>query len=289
VAARQRRFVQKEQLFEAGLGRGAITHRLKNGRLHERYPGVYRVGPDVGEPRAEEMAAILYFDGYAVLSHRSAAVLWGLMTESPDAVTVTSVGRDIRSQPGLIVHRTTHLDRHDIRAREGLPATSPARTLLDLAATENADELEEALAVSQMRGLASDQEIEMAIQRAPRRSGVARLRRLVTNEGAAGYTRSRAERRMRALLKRAGLQQPLVNAPLHGFTVDFLWPDSRLVVEVDGYEFHGDRRAFERDRRRDQILVAAGYRVIRITWRQLRDEPLAVVVRIAQALAAVAA
>lgn len=276
-------------MLAAGIGRGAIAHRLKNGRLHERYAGVYRVGPDVGEPWADEMAAILYFGGYAVLSHRTAAALWGFIDTTPDGVSVTLAGRDARSRPGLTVHRTTHLDRRDLRLRDGLPATAPARTLIDLAAVASDAELEEAMAIARMRGLASDREIELAIERAGPRAGVARIKRLLHGAGGEGFTRSRAERRMRTLLARASLPQPLVNAQLHGFTVDFLWPREKLVLEVDGYQFHGDRRAFERDRRRDQILVAAGYRVIRITWRQLRDEPLAVLARIAQALIAAAA
>jgi very-short-patch-repair endonuclease len=85
-------------------------------------------------------------------------------------------------------------------------------------------------------------------------------------------------------VKRAGLEQPLSNHHLHGHLVDFVWLEQRLIVEVDGYDTHRDRAAFERDRRRDQILTAAGYRVIRITWRQLTQEPLAVIARIAQAL-----
>jgi very-short-patch-repair endonuclease len=288
VAAAQRRQVMREQLFAAGIGRGAIAHRLKNGRLHHRYPGVYRVGPDTGEPWADETAVILYFGGQAVLSHASAAALWGLKSPPPPHVVVTTIGHGARSRPGLVVHRTTRVDRSDVRRRDGLPVTSPARTLIDLASEADGDDLEEALAIARMTRLASDREIERALAHAPHRPGVARLMRLL-DTGGEGFTRTRAERRMQALVRQAGLPAPLVNVQLHGFTVDFLWADSKLVVEVDGYEFHADRKAFEHDRRRDQILVAAGYRVIRITWRQLRDEPLAVIVRIAQALTAAAA
>jgi very-short-patch-repair endonuclease len=111
------------------------------------------------------------------------------------------------------------------------------------------------------------------------------IRQLLRANDDSGYTRSEAERRMRRLAQAAGIDQPLVNVPLLGFVVDFLWPDQRLVVEVDGYQFHGHRQKFESDRRRDQQLVAAGYRVVRVTWIQLRDEPIAVITSIAQALA----
>jgi very-short-patch-repair endonuclease len=107
---------------------------------------------------------------------------------------------------------------------------------------------------------------------------------LATEPGST-YTRSKAERLIRRLMRAAELPQPLVNQPLNGFTVDFLWPDARLILEVDGHRTHGDRLAFERDRRRDQVQVAAGYTVIRVTWRQLQQEQMAVMARIAQALA----
>jgi very-short-patch-repair endonuclease len=103
-------------------------------------------------------------------------------------------------------------------------------------------------------------------------------------EGAT-YDRSRAERLMRTLCRQADLQQPGVNVQLNGFLVDFYWPDHRLIVEVDGYRTHGNRQAFESDRRRDQVHVAAGFVVIRITMWQLENEPMAVIARIAQALA----
>jgi len=125
--------------------------------------------------------------------------------------------------------------------------------------------------------------------RAPRRKGATRLRALLETGEASGLTRLWTERRMRSLLKAAELPQALVNAPLHGYVADFLWPQYKLIVEVDGFNFHSSRSAFEHDRRRDQKLAAAGYTVIRVTRRQLRDEPYAVIARIAQAIAARAA
>jgi len=137
-------------------------------------------------------------------------------------------------------------------------------------------------------GLVRDPEIEAAIARCPTRAGTARMRRVLSAEGSSGFTRSDAERRVRALIRQGKLPQPETNVRLLGYEVDFLWRAERLVVEVDGMAFHGHRRAFERDRGRDQVLVAAGYRVIRVTRLQLEREPLAVLARIAQALGAAA-
>jgi very-short-patch-repair endonuclease len=204
-------------------------------------------------------------------------------------VIVAVVCKGAHSRPGLRVHRTTGLDRRDLRAHNGLPLTAPARTLFDLAAEEPDAALEEAVAVARQKGLAADHEIRPAIARAPGRNGAARLACLLDEGHASGFTRSKAERRMRALLRAAELPQPQGNAPLLGYTAGFLWAEHKLVVEVDGYLFHSDKASFESDRRRDQVFAAADYTVVRVTWAQLWEEPLAVVARIAQALVARAA
>jgi very-short-patch-repair endonuclease len=282
----QKGFAQREQLFAAGLGRGAITHRLGTGRLREWHRGVYLVDRLAPEPLGEEWAAMLHFEGHAALSHRSAAAIWGLLEPTPGDVVVTVVGVDRRSRPGIRVHRIQSLDRRDLRLRDGLPVTSPPRTIVDLA---HDPDLEEAIAVAQARGYASLDEIWAAMSRAPRCKGAARLRALLETGEASGLTRSWTERRMRSLLRAAELPQPLANVPLLGYVADFLWPELKLIVETDGFESHSSRSAFEHDRRRDQKLAAAGYTVIRVTCRQLQDEPYAVIARIAQAIAARAA
>jgi very-short-patch-repair endonuclease len=286
VAALQKGFVDSDQLHAAGLGRGAIQHRVKTRRLHLYHPGVYLVGRPSLEPLGAEMAAVLFFRSHAVLSHRTAATLWGLLQPTPGDVVVTVVGVDRRARPGIRVHRTQHLDRRDIRLRHGLPVTSPPRTILDLATDPD---LEEAIAVAQARDYASLDEIRAALARSPRCKGAARLRALLETGEDSGLTRSWTERRMRALLKAAELPQPLANVPLLGYVADFLWPELKLIVETDGFDFHSSRSAFEHDRRRDQKLAAAGFTVIRVTPRQLREEPYAVIARIAQAIAARAA
>lgn len=289
VASRQRGLIVREQLVAAGIGRGAIGHRVANGSLARVHRGVYLVGHDAPVPYVQEMAAALRYRGFAIVSHRSAAAVWHLLPQPSPVVDLTAVGADIRSSPGIRVTQTNGLDRRDFRWRDGLPLTAPARTMIDLAGELEDDmELERALAELRVQRLARDIELETAMDRAPTRKGVARLRNLLSAEHGPALTRSQAEALMCRRCETAGLPRPSVNERICGLEVDFLWRDARLVVEVDGGTFHRHPRAFERDRKRDQILVAAGYRVIRVTWRQLTEEPMAVMVRIGQALAVTA-
>jgi very-short-patch-repair endonuclease len=201
-----------------------------------------------------------------------------------ERVEVTLFARRAHSREGLIAHRVSSLDRADVRRRRGIPVTAPARTLVDLAGCESQLVLENAYAECRRRGLARDAEIRAALARAPRRAGADRLRALL-DAGRAALTRSKAERLLLELIRAAELPEPLANATVSGHMVDLLWPEQRLIVEFDGWETHGRRDSFESDRRRDQRLVATGYRVVRITWRQLEQEPYAVIARLAAALA----
>ncbi|HET7047649.1 MAG TPA: DUF559 domain-containing protein, partial [Solirubrobacteraceae bacterium] len=167
---------------------------------------------------------------------------------------------------------------------DGIPLTTPARTICDLAATEPLRDVESALAEARIHRLATDRQINAVIARASTRPGAPIIRKLLEAEADTGYTRSKAERRLRDLIHDADLDRPLFNEPVLGYVVDVVWPDQRLIVEVDGYAYHSHRAAFERDRRRDQQLIAAGYRVIRITWIQLRDRPIETIATIARAL-----
>jgi very-short-patch-repair endonuclease len=286
IAALQRGFIHRRQLLAAGLSRSAIAHRLGQRRLFAYHRDVYLVGRRTLEPLGREMAAVLHLDGFALLSHRSAAAIWGLI--DPDhggveAVQLTLVGRDRHSGSEIRFHRVASVAPADIRCRSRLPVTSPARCVVDLAGSGSQLELENAVAECRRRGLASDREIRSALGRNPRATGAKRLLELI-DSGRAALTRSVAERRLLELIRAAELPQPLANAAVCGHVVDLFWPEQRLIVEFDGWETHGRRTSFETDRRRDQRLVAAGYRVIRITWRQLQHEPLAVIARLAAAL-----
>lgn len=284
TAGAQRGLAHRSQLKAVGLGRGAIAHRLSVGSLHRVLPAVLAVGHPVLEPLAAETAALLYAGDDCVLSHETAAAFWR-MAEAVPRVAITVIGRKVRPQPGLQVYRVRTLDARDVRMRWGFPVTAPARTLIDWAGVTAGRELERALNEARVQKLVSDSELQAALERCPLRSGVGRLRRLLETEQGPAPMRSEAEWRLRQLIARAQLPRPRYNARLHGYEVDVLWEEARVVLEADGYDVHGHRAAFERDRERDQRLAAAGYTVIRVTWRQIRDEPEAVVARIAQALA----
>jgi very-short-patch-repair endonuclease len=284
IAELQRGIVHRRQLLEAGIAPAGIKHRLATGRLHRLYPRVYVVGRPRLEPLAAATAAVMHFEGHAVLSELSGGLLWEL-TDAPELpVVVTVIGIDARSRPNLTVHRVVALSPADVRLWKGLPVTSPARTLVDLAGVLTIDEIEAALAIVRGRKLATDQEILEAIARAPYAKGVANLRALLAQTGPQRLTRSKYERKLLKLIAAAQLPRPLPNAKVEGIEVDLCWPDHRLIVEFDSLAFHSDRTAFEKDRLRDQRLTAAGYRVIRITARQLDTTPEAVIARIAQAL-----
>ncbi len=279
VAASQHGAVTSMQLFARGVTRDELRHRVGQGWLRRRHRGVYLVGP-LETPFSLAMAAVLAYGDGALLSHHSAAVVCGIRPPPAEPLHVT-VARDVRSRDGIRVHRAT-LHPADVTRRHGIPVTSPERTLLDLAATER--DVDRALNEARILRLVSDPSLDEQFSRYPRHRGAAALKDAA--HAAPGFTRSEAERRALRLIRRARLPEPETNVRLHGYEVDFLWRDQRLIAEIDGYAFHSMRSSFERDRRRDQRLMTAGYTVIRVTWRQLTEEPEAVVATLASALTA---
>jgi very-short-patch-repair endonuclease len=287
LAANQRGVVSRRQLLESGVGSGAVDHRLATGRLHRIRRGVYLVGHTVPPRMALEVAAVLSCGTGAVLSHRTAAQIWRLLGSHADSaeIDVTTPGRDPGAKPGIRIHRTRALDPADVRRVGGLPITAPARTLVDLAGEASLREVEQALAEAEARHLVRRHELTAALTRVGRHRGATALRKLLSADRAPALTRSEAEERLLALLRSAQLPQPDVNVRLGNYEVDFLWREQGLVIEVDGFGFHSSRLAFERDRSRDAELQAQGWRVIRVTWRQIVHQAQVVVARIAAALA----
>jgi very-short-patch-repair endonuclease len=284
IAGAQRNLITLDQLAALGIGRNAIEHRLASGRWQRLHKGVYLIGPAPPTLPARARAAVFSCGEGSVLSHRTAAGLWSLLPAG-DELHVSVAGRNPGLRRGIRIHRVTDLPPDQLTIRDDLPLTTPARTICDLAATEPLRDVEAALAEARIHRLATDRQIKAVIQRARTRPGAPIIRTLLRQEDDSGYTRSKAERRLRDLIHQAALERPLFNAPLLGYVVDALWPKQRLIVEVDGYTYHSHRAAFERDRRRDQRLIAAGYRVVRVTWIQLRDRPIETITTIAQALA----
>ena len=285
LAARQHGVVTRDQLVEAGVPAHAIDYRVKRGRLHRLYRGVYRVGAHATD-FGKETAAVLACGEAAVLSHRSAAGLWEMLPFPPHGVPVevTLLQGCRRPGPSVCVHRFSRLDPDEMTHLQGIPVTTPVRTLLDLAGSVNARKVEQALAAALRERLTDREEIRGLLARYPRRSGAPILGALVDRDREPAFTRSEAEVRFLKLIRKARLQMPEVNASVGGYEVDFLWRGQRLIVEIDGFAFHSSSGAFERDRRRDAVLTGAGFRVIRVTWRQVTKEPEALLVSLAQAL-----
>jgi very-short-patch-repair endonuclease len=179
-------------------------------------------------------------------------------------------------------------DRVRAHRLHGIPTTTPIRTLLDLAETAPDRELERALDEAIVQKLAPRASLLAALQDAAGRRGAPRLSALLKRNDPPALTRSEGEERALALIRAAGLESPEVNVRVRGHLVDFLWRRRRLIVELDGYRTHSSRSAFERYRRRDAELAAAGYQVIRVTWRQVSEEPYSVIALLSQALAAAA-
>lgn len=286
LGASQRTMVTHEQLLACGLGSRAIAYRRRTGQLKVVFPGVYSIGCHALPPLAIEQAALLACGEGSFLCDLTSAAIWGLVPRLPDQPHISVVGRYFRPRAGLCVHLLSAVDRRELRRRDGLLVSSPARVVLELAATASSDVVESALDEASGKRLVSSREVEAVLARHPRSRGSARLRDLIDPEKNRGMTRSRAERRFRALVRKAGLPQPEVNERLGPFTVDFLWRAERLIVEIDGYEFHRGRGTFESDRARDAALKAAGWEVVRFTWIQLRDQPELVLFRLGQIIGA---
>jgi very-short-patch-repair endonuclease len=288
LAARQHGVVSLTQLVDAGLSARAAQHRVRAGRLHRVHRAVYAVGHALLTPDGARMAAVLACGPGAVLSHRTAAAAWGLRATARSRTEVLVTRRAGEGLAGIEAHRVPDLAPDDVTELRGIPITTVARTLLDLAGVLGPDALERAVQQAAFLRLLDARALTAAIDRAPNRRGVGTLR-AVLDEPDPGHTRSRLEERFLALCRRARLPLPRLNVhvPLgdHLVEVDALWPRERLIVELDGAAAHRTARAFHADRRRDAALIACGYVVVRLTWPRVTTEPADVVCELRQILA----
>jgi very-short-patch-repair endonuclease len=270
LAERQHGVVTRAQLFELGLKRGAIAHRVELDRLRPVHRGVYTIGHRLLSTDGRRMAAVLACGHDAVLSYFAAAALWGI--RQSDRIEVTS-GSAHRLQGQVRVHRAT-LRADERTTHRGIPTTTVPRTLLDLSAVVPLDDLRSALRQAEQLRLTDPLSLSDLVERYPRKRGVGAVRAIL-EEARRGLTviRSELEERFQAFLINAGLPLPRTNQRVEGYEVDCVWPEQRLIVELDGHATHSPTHAFERDRARDRRLQAAGWLVIRITWRQLHEEP----------------
>jgi very-short-patch-repair endonuclease/predicted transcriptional regulator of viral defense system len=283
IAANQHGVVTRAQLLAAGFGPDAVTSWVRTGRLHTLYRGVFSVGYISPSPYARMMAAVLACGPGSAISHLSAAALWEIGGWAPKHVDVTA--RHHHSHRGIVIHRTRRLTADDLTRRNNIPVTTLARTVVDLASTLDARALARALNEARIRHGLRDATLRRTLAALPRRKGAARLRVLLEPNDAP--TRSALEDRFLELVARHGLPRPEVNQRVAGYEVDMLWRDARLIVELDGRRYHHSR--FEQDRERDAELVAAGYRVVRITWRRLVESPAREAARLSRMLDAATA
>lgn len=285
LAARQHGVVARWQLLRGGITGRQIDVRMQSGRLHQLHRGVYLVGHNVPPQLAVEQVALLACGKRSVLSHRSAANLWDLLPYSASAKAWVTVPLGRGADRSALHVARAEVPRRDVRHRHGLRLTSPPRTIVDLSRLLDQGELERVVAEASYRRLASEVELEAQIEGNQGKRGVAKLRRVLDLPGGPRRTRSPAERAMLRLLRRAGITGYEANARVHGYEVDLLWREERLAVEIDGYEAHSGRVAFERDRLKVATLAAHGLTVIPITGRQVRDDPVGVTRRLRRVLA----
>ena len=278
LAARQHAVVTLAQLTELGLTPSGVRKRVRRGRLHRVHRGVFAVGHPLVSVEGRWLAAVLACGPGAVLSHRAAAALHGLRKSSRTAIDVTAPRRTGRARTGIDVHRGDSLRATDRTIVRGIPCTSVARTLLDLAEVTNRRGVERACDQAEVLRILDVRAVEDALHRAPGRRGAPALAAVMAvHRIGEALTRSELEERFLSLCNANALPRPEVNAMLataDGYPeVDFFWRGRCLVAEADGYGSHGTRRAFERDRARDRALLVAGFRVVRFTWRQVTEAP----------------
>jgi very-short-patch-repair endonuclease len=257
------------QLLALGYTRRAVEHRIAIGRLHRLYRGVYAVGRPEVSRRGQWMAAVLACRLEVVLSHETAAALWGICGECGTVIHVTGPRARDHRWPGIVVHRSQTLGEQDLTHRANIPVTTPVRTLIDLGTRLPSHALEAAVNEADKLELISPPALRAALNDRRRQRGVRPLRELL-DRGEFVLTDSELERRFLPIARRASLDEPLTQQWVNGFRVDFYWPDLRLVVETDGLRYHRTPSEQTRDRVRDQAHVAAGLIPLRFTHWQVR-------------------
>jgi very-short-patch-repair endonuclease len=288
VAERQRGRIERAQLLAIGIPDRAIYRLVAHGYLIRRRRGVYAVGHAAAVELAAETEALLACGDGAALSYFTAGRLWQILPHRATdghLIHITVPGRHGADPDGIRVHRSDSLRPTSIHQLHELPVTSPGRTLLDLAEGLNPADLDWAVDEAVQRDLVSPDPLTRYARQHPGRRGAGKLAAAAARHRPTGVTKSQAEKRYRALIRSAGLPDPLTNVKLHGFTVDCYWPDHHLVVEVDSQRWHSIQPKVEHDSVKRATLVAAGLVVMSVTWQQMEQEPYAVVARTAQALA----
>ena len=274
LAEGQHGVAEYRQLLRLGLSADAIKHRAHHGRLHRLHRGVYAVGRRTVPQEGHWLAAVFACGPDAVLSHRSAAALWGLLRDARATIDVTVCVARRAGSGDIAVHSTRRLHQDDRERRDNIPVTSIARTLLDIAAVVPPCRLARAIDEADRLRLFDLRAIDEVCCRSKGKRGVGSLKEAIRRyRPSAPVTRSGLERLFVEICDRADLPRPAMNLFVAGYEVDAAWLDRGLVVEVDSFEFHRTRAAFETDRRRDAALQREGLRVFRVTDRRLEEDP----------------
>lgn len=272
LAERQHGVVARTQLLRLGFSTDAITERIARGRLHRVAQGVYVVGRPGLTRHGRWMAAVLACGSDAVLSHGSAAALWQIGRERSGVIEVSVPCCARRRRAGILIHRRATLTAVDVTTRHGIPVTTPASTLIDLASFLPPSPLESAINAADKRGWTNPEALRAAIEGLDhQRPGVAALRETLDRRTFT-LTDSELERRFLRLARQVGLPLPETGCHLDGFKVDFFWPELGLVVETDGLRYHRTPTQRAKDRERDQAHTAAGRTPLRFTHAQVRYE-----------------
>jgi very-short-patch-repair endonuclease len=291
TAERQHALIRHDQAVAVGMGDDAIGRRVASGLWSAILPRVYLVHGGSATGRQAAMAAALWAGDDAVVSHRTAGVLWGLDGVDTTRVEVTVSHRRAPRNALVTVHRSHALPAADRDAIHGIPVTSPARTIVDLSAVMSGEALISTLESALRLRLTTQSFVEWRLRElgGKGRKGAAQLRRILDERGrGAAALESRLEVKLARLLTASPLPAPVRQfwLDLHGdrYRVDFAWPDRKVALEADGYETHGGRASFERDHRRLTALAAAGWRVLPVTWAQVTRSPSMVLTEVARAL-----
>jgi predicted transcriptional regulator of viral defense system len=271
LAAQQHGVIAVRQLHELGIGRGAVRRRIETARLHRLYVGVYAVGHRAVRREGRWLAAVLACGPEARLSYRSAGANFAIRPSARERIDVTVPSRGRRQRPGIQIHSARHLDPADVTEHRGIPTTSLARTLLDLATFLSLTQLDRAIEAAERLERFDLRAIDDVLARSNGHRGAERLRRAL-GDYHHDDVRSDLEAHFLELCREADLPLPATNILIEGFLVDAVWREQKPVVELDGYRFHRTRSAFERDRRRDAMLALAGYRMVRVTHLMLERE-----------------
>jgi very-short-patch-repair endonuclease len=260
-----------------GLSRNAVARRVESARLHRIHQGVYAVGYRRLTSEGRWLAAVMACGRGAVLSHLDAAALWKVYNGGGARIHVTTKNRSGQAIPGVQIHRARRLDAEDVTAKDGIPVTTVSRTLVDLTDVLGPDRILRAMREADYLRLLDLDALSAAVQRAHGRRRLRVLKQALAHHRPGQIVRGELEHRFDELVRAAGLPVPDTNVKVQTrrrrYTVDCLWREQRVAVELDGRAAHARILAFESDRRKDAALSAIGLHPLRFTWYRVTNEP----------------